>query len=258
MLKNTIYIHIFLFISFVLSSCVTSVRTNYLQEPSKRIPSYPHYNQTENYRVVIGDELNIAVFSLEQEANQIFNPRGMSATALSSSEKNIFTYTVLSDSCIDFPYVGKVHVLGKTLREISVLIKESLKNKFIVNDFSVVTNLVNNSYSIITEGGSSNYKIVKEHMTIFQAIATAKDLPTFADRARIKIIRQTLDGVVIKEFDIRSKDLVHSEFYYIQPNDVIYIQSFDGQFFRLESFTSVYSLVASTISVSLFLWALLF
>jgi polysaccharide export outer membrane protein len=117
--------------------------------------------------------------------------------------------------------------------------------------------LVNNNFSIITEFGSGRYRIDKDRMNIYQALATSQDLKGFTDRAKVKILRQTSGGnVIIKEFDLRSKDIVDSEFYYVQPNDVIYVQSYSGQFFRITNIGTVYSLATASLSVVLTIIAL--
>ena len=54
----------------------------------------------------------------------------------------------------------------------------------------------------------------------------------------------------MRTFDVRSKDIIDSEFYYIQPNDVIYVQLFNGQFFGISSFTTLFSVVSSIISLT--------
>jgi polysaccharide export outer membrane protein len=213
----------------------------------------------EDYRLLVGDELSIYVFSLESEANEIFNQgrntnsSGIGSILSGGGGKSIYTYTIYADSCINYPVIGKVKIAGKTLREASVYMKEQLKGDFIVNDFTVKVSLVNNTFSLISEKGSGKYAISTDRMNIFQAIATSQDLAEYADRAHVKIIRQTDKGTIVKEFDIRSKDILQSEFYYVRPNDVIYVQSFNGQFFRLGSFFTVLSTITSTITFVLFI-----
>ena len=243
----------------LLMSCVTTRRTNYLQNPSVFIPSYPRADSVVDYRLLVGDELSISVFSLEEEANTVFN-QGIASNQIArvgnASERSIFTYTVYEDGSIIYPIVGRVQVAGLTLREVSFLLKDKLRDQFIINDFSVKVSLVNNNFSIITDAGSGKYSITRNNMTIFQAIASARDLAEFADRAHVKIIRKTQDGTIVKKFDIRSVEILDSEFYYVQPNDVIYVQSFDGQFFRLNSFATVLSTIMTTITFGLFVWKL--
>ena len=73
-------------------------------------------------------------------------------------------------------------------------------------------------------------------MTIYQALAVAQQTTSTMDISRISILRRDAAGRTMqKTFDLRSQDLVQSEFYYIKPNDVIYIPTNKHSFFNIES-----------------------
>ena len=77
------------------------------------------------------------------------------------------------------------------------------------------------AFSIIGSGTNGRYPIMREKMNIFQALALAGDISTFGDRSSVKILRESPSGTRVSVFDIRSKEIINSEYYYIQPNDVI-------------------------------------
>ncbi len=112
------------------------------------------------------------------------------------------------------------------------------------------------SFSLLSESGSKRCPMVKEKLTIYQALAMSGDLGPYADRARVKIIRQTKEGTIVKSFDVRSKDIINSEFYYVRPNDVIYVHDFKGQFFQLAKFGNIFSTITTTVSLGVSIWAL--
>ena len=90
----------------------------------------------------------------------------------------------------------------------------------------------------------------KEKINIFQALALSGDLTTYADRKHIKIIRQTENGETkIHNIDVRNKNIINSEFYYIQPNDVIYVPYLTEKSFGITHFTGILSTTLSTISL---------
>jgi len=51
-------------------------------------------------------------------------------------------------------------------------------------------------------------------------------------------------------------DIINSEFYYVEPNDVIYIQDMNEQFFSVTSFASLLSTVFATFSFGIFIYGL--
>ena len=84
----------------------------------------------------------------------------------------------------------------------------------------------------------------------------AGDISTFGDRGAIKLLRETPEGVKVSTFDIRSKNIINSEYYYIQPNDVIYIQDVRSQFFSVTNLGTALSTTFSTISFAVLIYNL--
>lgn len=251
---------IHLLVIICLSSCVTNRKTHYLQEPDKSIPNYPEVYTPMDYQIQKSDELNIRVITLDPESRKVFNAYGSSSGSstgmsnyASTNSKGLYTYTVYDDGTIDFPYIGAIEVAGKTTREVKNVIEEKLVDY--VKDCSVEVNLVNSYYNIITNNKAGRYQITKEKMTIFEALAVAGDLNEFSDRKNVQIMRQNLDGTTtIRKFDLRSKSIIGSEFYYIQPNDIIYVKSFGGQYFRINHFLTALGVTTTTISFGLLIW----
>lgn len=235
------------------TSCVTPRRTHYLQEPDNNIAAYPEVYTPADYQIQVSDELNIRVITLDSESRKIFNTSNNNNNQTQGGTRGLTTYTVYDDGTIDFPYIGAIEVVGKTTREIKYSLEERLVDY--VKDCSVEVRLANSFFNVLTESGASRYQITKEKMTIFEALAVAGDLGNYSDRKRVKILRQGMDGeTVVKEFDLRSKDVLGSEFYYIQPNDIIYVKAFNGQFFRSGSFLTALGLTTTTISFGLLIW----
>jgi polysaccharide export outer membrane protein len=99
------------------------------------------------------------------------------------------------------------------------------------------------------------YPIYKERLNIFQALAMAGDLKDFSDRQRIRLIRQTSKGNIVKEFNITDRSIMTSEYFYIMPNDVIYAIPLKGKFFQLNAFP--YSVILSSITTFILVWTVL-
>ena len=77
----------------------------------------------------------------------------------------------------------------------------------------------------------------------------AGDISNVGDKRHIKIVRKGADGMDdIRIFDLREASIIESEFYYIQPNDVIYIPTNPNSFFRIDSVTSFVALIVTPLS----------
>ena len=146
-----------------------------------------------------------------------------------------------------------------TTREVKYKLEEELSTLVQeipgYSSISVEVNIVNRSFSVIG-AQSGRYMINKEKMTIFEALALAGDLGEFNSRKEIKLVREK-DGVTtIKTFDARSKDIVNSEYYYIEPNDIIYIRQIPGYSFGINHVTTVIGVTAATLSFAVFIYSI--
>ena len=237
-----------------------------MQEPDKNIPSYADTLSFEDYQLRVNDRLFIYIYSLDERITALYNS-GMSNTNIRQQirqnstygSNELYTYLVDIEGNIDFPTLGKVQVLGLTTREVKRKLEDELgqlmKDIPGYKTISAEVNIVQRSFSIIG-AQSGRYYIDREKMTIFEALAMAGDLGEFSDRSQIKLVREK-DGVTtIKTFDVRSKDIINSEFYYIEPNDIIYIRQIPGKSFGINSAGTAVGVVASTISFGVFIYSL--
>jgi len=235
---------------------MTTKRLNYLQTGSG-IPQYADSIEYEDYRLQKGDYLYIRIYSPNPEDLATYN--GTTSTSQiaqggDNATARLTLYLVAEDGTINYPYVGKLQVLNKTTREVKFLLEDVLRES--ISAFSVDVKLSNRSFSVLGESGSGRYSIPKEKLTIFQALAMSGDMSLYAKRSKIQIIRQTEHGTVVKTFDLRSQSIINSEYYYIQPNDVIYVPFDSAKFFGVSHFTGAMSLVISTLSFGLLIYGL--
>ena len=257
-----------LILPFLLASCVTSKKVNLLQEAGKKgIPSYADTLSYEDYRVRVGDRLYVYVYSIDERVSSMFNASGNGVNSSQIRQGNgaggsydLYTYLVYDDGTIDYPMVGRMNVRGMTTREI----KNELEHRLMeyVQDqteykmLSVEVNIVRRSFSVISDHGSGTFNIDREKVTIFEALAMAGDIGDFGDRSKVRIVREIEGNTQVKVFDVRSDDIVNSEYYYIEPNDVIYIQRIKGQSFGVNSVTTTISVVATTLAFGGFVYGL--
>jgi polysaccharide export outer membrane protein len=247
-------------ISMQLTSCITARKVNYMQKPDNIIPSYNGSFGYNDYLLSTGDKVFVKIYSTQQETNAIFNGPSNQLMSMSLDGSNptldLYAYTVQPNGSILFPMIGEVPVAGKNIREATHALEQALVP--IYKFSSVEMRLISRYFSVIGGGRSGRYPILREKINIFQALAMAGDIGTYGDRSKVRILRETENGTIIKIFDIRSEDLIHSEYFYIQPNDVIYIQALDEQFFSILSFPSLLATMISTFSMGAFLYNIIF
>ena len=256
-------------IGLACASCVTSKKVNYLQEPTKnnKIPSYADTVDYEEYKLRTGDRLYIYVYSLDENIMRMYNAGTGSQSRSQMMQQmqysggrttnELYSYLLDKEGNIDFPTIGKVQVAGLTTRETKRVMEEQLSSllKEIpgYTTISVEVMVMQRTFSLIGVQ-SGRYPINKEKMTIFEALALMGNLQTYSDRSRVKIVREINGETVIKTFDLRSKDIINSEFYYVQPNDIIYVRELTGKAFGITSAGAGVAVVSATLSFGVFIY----
>lgn len=200
-----------------------------------------------DYKIMPNDNLFIRIITPDPQWSALFNQQTgeggptMEGALLSS-------YPVDLDGNIEIPYVGKLLVAGNTLSEIKANLGVALKSY--VTDAAIVVRMVDNNISILGEVfAPGRYPITKDRMTIFDVIAMAGDLTVYANRHRVQLIRPSAYGPVIKEFKLSDRTILSSEYYYVMPNDIVYVMPLKGRTFAANS--SVYTLFLTSITTAL-------
>ena len=213
----------------IVSSCIPYKDTIYLQNKNTAVDStMVLVEKPKPYRVQINDILTIRIKVLDQKNVTIFNPVGDEVLSASSQERAYFDgFTVNLHGNIRIPELGELNVLGYTYEEIESLIKEMLlENQFkeTANIF-ITVKLSGLRYTANGEVGSPGTNILfQDRVNIFEAIANVGEIPVTGNKKAVKIIRQFPHGQEIHSIDLTDINVMKSPYYYIQPNDIIYVE----------------------------------
>ena len=211
------------------TSCIPHKDTIYLQQKEPITDSLQvMVQQPKPYRVQVNDILNIRIKVLDQENAVIFNPVGEVNLNAGSAERAYFDgFTVDVHGNIRIPSIGKVNVLGYTAEEI----EEQLKTMLLEQQFKETANifitvkLSGLRYTANGEVGSPGTNtLFQDRVNIFEAIANVGEIPVTGDRKNVQIIRQYPQGQQIHSIDLTDIKVMQSPYYYIQPNDIIYVR----------------------------------
>jgi polysaccharide export outer membrane protein len=222
MLRNQQSLTIVLLCLFFFS-CKTQKKTIYFQD-SAQIQGTNNANFEP--KIKISDLLSITVLGIEPDAVRPFNIPNLGSAAVGGYTQGAPSspgYVVYTEGNIDFPVIGKIKVAGFNRSEVISLIKSKLE--LYIQNPTVLLKIVN--YKITVIGDVKNpgtFTIPNERVTIFEAIGIAGDLLITGKRNNVKVIRDT-DGVK-KEFivDLTSAKVFDSQVYYLQQNDLIYVE----------------------------------
>jgi polysaccharide export outer membrane protein len=228
-------------IIFLLSSCYGYRNTGLLQENNNKLPDYEQSDYQE-YRIRVNDEIVFRLITSDQTfAKLIVTNQSM------NSSQSIISYRVFPDGTIDLPFIKEIPVAGLTFNEASLVVEDKFRE--IIPDAAIKLTLANKTFTVIGEAGSGIYQIYKDKLTLFQALSLSGDINYTGDYKKVRILRETDQGTQVLSFDIRPASIVNSKFYYVYPNDIIYVQKDPSSFYKVNNYSSFISLISSSLSL---------
>lgn len=134
-------------------------------------------------------------------------------------------YRVDADGNIVFPVLGKINVGGKTLKEVSDIIETMIEDGNYIKSPEVTIEFLNFKYTMLGAiNGKGTYTVDGDKVTLIEAIAKAGDLSKNARLDRVAVIRMIDGKYEIFYNDIRTAEIFKSPTYYLQQNDIVYVE----------------------------------
>ncbi len=250
---------ILLLLPLLLGSCLSGKRGIYLQGNGFKYDS-PTSIQTslKSYQLQPSDVLNIRVIGSDASLSDIFNiqmPQMGGGGGGGQSNNLMNGYIIGPDGKIKVPLIGEIIVAGLTTQEVETQLEEKLQEKYLTN-VTVVARLSSNVVSVLGEvSRPGRFPIYQDKVSVLEALAMSGDLDEFANRKNIKLIRQQGEQLEVVLLDITSKRFFESPFYYLKPNDIIYVEPLKAKFGRanLPLLGTIFSGVSTTLLILNFL-----
>ena len=227
-------------VGMLMTSCYGYRQVGLLQERD----NLPQYDSVayEPYRLQVNDEIIYRVITMDETLAKTLSSNETNSTQYANS------YRIYSDGTVDIPFLAPVKLAGLTELEAQDALREAFRE--IIPDADVKLAMYNKRFTVMGDAHSGVYSIYKERMTIFQALAMSGDLMNSADRRHVRIIRPMGNGEQkVLEFDIRPNSIINSEYYYVYPNDLIYVSRDSGSFYKQSSYSSFLALITSSVSL---------
>ena len=212
----------------LVSGCISSRQLVYFQDQlaTDSIRLVDRFIPT----VQPGDILSVRVSSLSPEAASFFNPPSatlpvdrLMTPATITALPELSGYLVNSDGTLELPLIGKVPVSGLTTAQASDRIREKLKTYL----KEPTVNIRNQNFRISVMGEvarPSLFTIPNEKITMLEALSLSGDITIYGRRDNVLLIREVNGQRSFTRIDLTKRDLFRSPYYYLHPNDVIYVE----------------------------------
>ena len=181
-------------------------------------------------RIMPKDELTITVnYPEDAEAVIPFNltatPAVGQGRGVLTSQPTLQTFLVTNEGTINYPVLGKLYVKGLTVNGVENLIASKIEGTYLKSRPVVTVRLSNYKISVLGEVNSpGTYTVPSEKVSIYGALAMAKDMTTWGRRDNVKLIREDSVGKKsIHELNLNDADIINSPYFYLQQNDVLYV-----------------------------------
>lgn len=239
---------------FGWSSCLTLHHTEYLQDKRSTAVYYPEPD-LEVYLLKPHDDLFIQISSLDDVSSNIFTgtnaQQSLQMGSMQAYGASLVAYTIDKEGFLHLPVIGKLKVVDHSLAEVSVLIQQELVN--VLNQPMVSVKLVNRYVSVMGEvRNPGHFPYAQDKLTIFDALSMAGDVSEFGNRQEVVLTRNEGGKNYRVNVDLTRSDILSSEYYYIRPNDMVYVKPMRRRFWGLREFP--YAVILSTITTGLLIY----
>jgi polysaccharide export outer membrane protein len=225
-------------------SCVSVEKLRYLNDIDEL--QVPYINPKEPKLIMPFDKINIRVLSIDEKTNDLFN----------SNTNSDIGYLVDNIGNINYPFIGKINVLGLTPEQAGKKLGTALSEY--VSDASVTVSFVEVNVTVMGQVQSQGiFPFTQDKLTIYEALALGGGVTQYGDRKNVILIRQEGDKIMHHKLDLSDSRIAGKEYYYIQANDVIIVEPLRiaaWYQFNNSSFTVILSVFTSIVVFSSFLF----
>lgn len=218
----------------LFGSCTSKKQLVYLQDLNKESSEDFVLSQPKEYKIQNRDILYIKFITLDQNTNMLFNANSGGQTNLFRDESSIYIdgYAVSDSGYIDLPVIKKVKIEGLTLQEAHRLIQQKAEN--FLKEPTVIVKLISFKFTVLGEVSRPGvFKNFNNQLTVFEAIAMAGDISNQGDRENVLVIRPKENGTQTFRLNLKNKNILSSEAYYLLPNDIVYVEPTNSKVFQL-------------------------
>lgn len=208
-------------------SCTTTRYSTYFN--NAKDTTLMEIQPDREYIIKSNDILSISVSSLNQEASSIFNSTNsfaISSSTVAGTHNQSSGYLVDPEGFIYLPLLGKVRASGLTKDGLKQYITNEILEKKLLVDPVVSIRHLNYEVTIIGEVGHPTVITVpNEKISLLKALGLAGDITIYGRKDNVLLVREEQGEKMVRYIDLNSKDFFTSPYYYLKPNDIVYVEA---------------------------------
>lgn len=238
-------------VAFSLTSCLTNKKLVYFSNlrDSSFVATYKEFAP----KIQKGDILFVAISSLDQKSSVLFS--GVNSISVSPTGQNqgggpglpVSGLLVENDGYIVLPKIGRIKAEGKSKSDLTVEIQDLLLPY--LKEPVVNIRFVNYRVTVLGEvAHPAMYATTNERMSILEAIGMSGDFTPLGNRSNILLLRDSSNVTISRRLNINDRSLLNSPYYYLQSNDVLYIEPINQKGYSTSQAVVLIPLISGLIS----------
>lgn len=251
--KNLL-VSLFVF-SVVFTSCTTTNKVAYFQ--NSQDTTYKQAISAVEAPLESNNFLKISISSINAAASAIFNPfpqvddNAQNGTA--DAKLNYVGYLISPDGYIEIPNLGKIKAAGMTKTQLKNYIVKQILDKKLLIDPVVDIRFLNFEVTVLGEvSRPSVISVPSERISLIKALGMAGDITIYGKKDNVLLIREENGVRKTRHINLNSSDFLNSEYYYLHPNDVVYVEPNKAKVAISGRSQQVLPLVLTSVSILVF------
>ena len=210
----------------VLPSCVTPKNSYYFKNLPRDTTLQSFTNKSVESRIRKNDLLSINFSSQNPEEDLKYNAPLSGGIGGAGTAATASGYQVDANGNIQLHKLGVLHVEGMTRRQLKEKIQTDIEPY--LKDPVIMVRYLNHKITVLGEVAKPTIiQMPEEYLSLFDVLSSSGDLTQFAKRDNILIIRESAKGKELKRINLEDHSIFNSEWYYLQPDDVVYVEPSD-------------------------------
>ena len=253
--RPRVFTLILLILVAAFTSCVPQKKLRYLQYDQAMQVADSMAAKAPEHRIAPHDILYLQIISAVTELNKV---PGFDGSANVGTDAAMFLqgYPVDAEGMIKLPILGELPAKGLTIAELQTKLT-AIARETVSLDAEVFVRLTNFKVTVIGEVKMPGViKVYDQRINIIDALAMSGDLTTYGDRKSIMIVRENDDRNEIHYVDLTSRNVLNSPCFYLQNNDIVYVQALDAKSYGFGQVQ--WSVIVSSISTLIAILALVY
>ena len=242
------------FISLLVISSTSCLETKNISYFNNAVDT-TYAENIEDREIIIepNDILSISIGSLNAEASAVFNTSNnyvISASTASGSNTQMSGYLVNTDGTIQLPILGNIKAAGLSKKDLKEKITNIIIEKKLLIDPIVNIRHMNFEVTVIGEVGHPTVITVpSEKISMLKALGLAGDITIYGKKENVLLIRENNGKKKVSHVDLNSPKFLNSPYYYLKPNDVVYVEPNKNKIASVERGRQILPAILSGLSV---------